>query len=271
MATTHKYSFLICLGDGIIGNDTTKGHRASYSPYDHFYTVDVEAKTLRDAIPHIYPELTNDTRKGGFDSWFTEWSGLDEDATDDEILDALENNVDYACGCPWLVSYTVDGVLIHYSEYGIEDLIEEYRNMGRGDIVDDFIDYLKNLSGIDLMKWGIELPETDEEDYDEDEEDEENYDFEGYTPTPEAVKKCFHGNPDYFDEAAEIVAGWYEYEDSTFGNCEFRSEEDFYAREDIGELIDAADDEEERAIVTVAYDSFYKDKTPEDLLEDDEE
>ena len=250
MATTHKYSFLI--SDGAAA-------RERGGDFDHFSQVDVEAETLRDAVAQVYPYLALEEDEGGFEGWFTEWSGLDKDATGEEILDVLEHNIDYGSGDPWLAAYMADGELIDYSGYGVNDEIEEYQEDGRDDMLADFVYYLENDSGVDLEKWGIELPEIDE------------YYFEGYTPTPEAVKKCFHGNPDYFDEAAEIVAGWYEYEDSTFGNCEFRSEEDFYAREDIGELIDAADDEEERAIVTVAYDSFYKDKTPEDLLEDDEE
>lgn len=250
MATTHKYSFLI--SDGAAA-------RERGGDFDHFFQVDVEAKTLRDAIAQAYPNFVFEDSENGFDEWFDEWSGLDEDATGEEILDVLENNVDYGSGDPWLAAYMVDGKIIDYSGYGIEDEIEEYQNDGQYDMLADFVYYLENDSGIDLEKWGIELPEIDEE---------EAY---GYTPTPEAIKNCFNGNPDYFDEAAEIVARWHEYEDSTFGDCEFRSEEDFYAHEDIGELIDAADDERKRAIVTVAYDSYYKDKTPEDLLEDDEE
>jgi hypothetical protein len=250
MATTHKYSFLI--SDGAAA-------RERGGDFDHFSQVDVEAETLRDAVAQVYPNLALEEDEGGFDEWFTEWSGLDEDATGEEILDVLEHNIDYGSGDPWLAAYMIDGELIDYSGYGVNDEIEEYQNDGRDDMLADFVYYLENDSGIDLEKWGIDLPEIDE------------YYFEGYTPTPKAIKNCFRGNPDYFDEAAEIVASWYEYEDSTFGNCEFRSEEDFYANEDIGELIDAADDEEERAIVTVAYGSFYKDMTPEDLLEDDEE
>ena len=83
----------------------------------------------------------------------------------------------------------------------------------------------------------------------------ENKEESMYIPTEEAIKQLLHGEEEYFDEAAKIIAKWCETEAELSGGSHFESEEEFLENGymDIIELIDTQSDMHKVRIAWLAF------------------
>ena len=97
----------------------------------------------------------------------------------------------------------------------------------------------------------------------------ENKEESMYVPTEEAIKQFFHGDEEYFDEAAKIIAEWYETEVELSEGSRFENEEEFLEDGylDVIELIDAQWDEDKIRIAWLAFDGV--DTDDEDFDDED--
>lgn len=86
----------------------------------------------------------------------------------------------------------------------------------------------------------------------------ENKEESMYIPTEEAIKQLLHGEEEYFNEAAKIIAEWYETEAELSEGSRFESEEEFLedGYMDIMELIDAQYDMDKVRIAWLAFDGI---------------
>ena len=97
----------------------------------------------------------------------------------------------------------------------------------------------------------------------------ENKEESMYVPTEEAIKQLFHGDEEYFNEAAKIIAEWYETEAELSEGSRFENEEEFLEDGylDVIELIDAQWDEDKVRIAWLAFDGV--DTDDEDFDDED--
>lgn len=91
----------------------------------------------------------------------------------------------------------------------------------------------------------VEIEDAEDVEIEEDEEDELEEDFEDEEEDEQKLKQMFEGDPQYFDEAADIIIYWYERED----NINALKDPDIG---DILNLLDAASNTNDREIVAKA-------------------
>lgn len=183
-ASTHKYSFLICDGNGAAsrGGDP-----------DTILQRNVEADNLKDAVIKVFEDLNFD--HSSFEDWVEDYYGDEkpEYKTGEELLDDLWDNTDITGGDPWLEGYAIDGKIVKDPDYT------------RSRIEDG--EYVELDDNVDLSFWKIDAPDYDDEYWDDEDYEDEDYDYDESLKNPKRkikeatsnYKKLFQRLVDDFD------------------------------------------------------------------------